>query len=59
MNYFTQQILLLRKQLLIDDSEAVWDYLSEQKAANKIVDLVMDNAGFELFADLCLAGYLI
>ena len=52
------QILLLRNRLLVDDSEPVWDFLSEQKnlSESKIVDLVMDNAGFELFADLCLAG---
>lgn len=43
--------------MLVDDSETVWDFLSGQKSETKIVDLILDNAGFELFADLCLAGY--
>ena len=49
-------ILHFREQLLIDDSEKVWDHLSGQTVDTKIVDMVLDNAGFELFADLCFAG---
>jgi hypothetical protein len=37
------QILLLRSQLLIDDSDAVWNFLSEQKSGTKIIDLVQTN----------------
>ena len=55
------QILLLRSRLLVDDSDSVWQFLSEKvadpKVADpKVVDIILDNAGFELFADLCLAG---
>ena len=50
------QILLLRSRLLVDDSDSVWEFLSEKVSDRKIIDIILDNAGFELFADLCLAG---
>ena len=54
------QILLLRSRLLVDDSDSVWQFLSEKDRSDlKIIDIILDNAGFELFADLCLAGIFI
>jgi hypothetical protein len=53
------QIETLQSNLLIDDSDKIVDFLLETKVDNKILDIVMDNAGFELMSDLCLADYLI
>ena len=42
---------------LVDDSTAVADYLAGLD--NVRVDFMIDNAGFELVCDLCLADYLL
>lgn len=49
------------EDLLIDDTKIVWDVLSEPKniKATRVVDVVLDNTGFELFTDLCLASFII
>ena len=47
----------LREFILTDDSGACWRDLVEN--TNSTVSLVMDNSGFELFTDLCLADFLI
>ncbi|KAI4469536.1 hypothetical protein MML48_1g21564 [Holotrichia oblita] len=44
--------------ILCDDSNHVWDALSETTDSN-IVDIVLDNCGFELFTDMCLADFII
>lgn len=44
--------------LLVDQSAAVWSDLTEAYAP-VYVDIVCDNAGFELFTDLVLADYII
>ncbi|KAG7206725.1 hypothetical protein KM043_000650 [Ampulex compressa] len=50
----------LDKDILVNNSEFVWNVLSQKKANGEdIVDIVFDNAGYELFADLCLAAYLV
>lgn len=46
------------KNLIVDQSEDVWRLLTVD-AKPGIVDIVLDNAGFELFADLMLGEYLI
>lgn len=48
--------------ILVNDLPAAYKVLKEvQKAGKKErrVDIVLDNAGFELFVDLVLAGYLL
>lgn len=42
-------------RLLVDDSQKIVDYLKE----DMVIDFVMDNAGFELLSDFCLADYLV
>lgn len=45
--------------LLIDDSSAVWDLLNNNKTdKDVIIDVVLDNAGFEFFTDLALAIFM-
>ncbi len=48
--------------ILVNDLPAAYEVLKEaQKSGKKDrrVDIVLDNAGFELFVDLVLAGYLL
>ncbi|KAK0720312.1 hypothetical protein B0H67DRAFT_575709 [Lasiosphaeris hirsuta] len=50
------------KNILINNLPAVYDLLVAAKKAGKKerqVDIVLDNAGFELYVDLILAGYLL
>ncbi|KAI9894472.1 MAG: hypothetical protein M1814_003230 [Vezdaea aestivalis] len=50
------------KNILANDLDAAYKVLSAAKTAAKedrTVDIVLDNAGFELFVDLVLAGYLL
>lgn len=46
------------KNILSNDLPAVWDLLSQKKKGGRI-DIVMDNAGFELFCDMIYADFLI
>jgi damage-control phosphatase, subfamily III len=50
------------KNVLVNDMEKAFAILNAAKKSNKEqrrVDIVLDNAGFELFVDLLLAGYLL
>jgi uncharacterized protein with ATP-grasp and redox domains len=50
------------KNILVNDLPAVFDTLRKGQKEGKTerrVDIVLDNAGFELYVDLILAGYLI
>ena len=49
-------------KILVNDLPAAYKVLKEAKQSGKKdrqVDIVLDNAGFELFVDLILAGYLL
>jgi hypothetical protein len=45
----------LAARILVDETAEAWSALH----GGGIVDIVMDNAGYELFTDLCLADFLI
>ncbi|SPN98687.1 probable venom protein 2 precursor [Cephalotrichum gorgonifer] len=48
--------------ILANDTSTAFDLLKKAKAegrADRRVDIVLDNAGFELYVDLILAGYLL
>jgi hypothetical protein len=50
------------KNILVNDVPATHELLRQARSAGKTerrVDFVLDNAGFELFTDLFLAGYLL
>jgi hypothetical protein len=50
------------KNILVNDLEAAYDVLKRAQKEGKQerrVDIVLDNAGFELYVDLILAGFLI
>ncbi|CAG8941677.1 unnamed protein product [Penicillium salamii] len=50
------------KNVLINDLPAAFDALKQAQIENPSggrVDIVLDNAGFELYVDLLLAGYLL
>ncbi|KAK1770718.1 DUF89-domain-containing protein [Phialemonium atrogriseum] len=50
------------KNILVNDLPAAYDLLLKAKKEGKKerrVDIVLDNAGFELYVDLILAGYLL
>ncbi|XP_046752269.1 damage-control phosphatase ARMT1-like [Diprion similis] len=50
----------LEKDVLVDDTNFVWDVLvkAQKNGGLVLVDIVLDNAGYELFTDLCLATFL-
>ena len=50
------------KNIIVNDLPAAYDILSSARKsgiASRRVDIVLDNAGFELYVDLILAGYLL
>ncbi|CAD6501484.1 BgTH12-01736 [Blumeria graminis f. sp. triticale] len=51
-----------KNNILINDLESVYDSLEKRRktqSPNRKVDIVLDNAGFELYVDLILAGFLL
>jgi len=49
----------LKENLLVDQGGDIWNRLTGGGGGGALVDIVMDNAGFELFTDLCLADFLV
>lgn len=50
------------QNIIVNDLEVAYDVLKKAKKAGKKerrVDIVLDNAGFELYVDLILAGFLL
>jgi hypothetical protein len=51
------------QNIVVNDLPAAWEILSNARKTRKNeerrVDIILDNAGFELFVDLILAGYLL
>jgi hypothetical protein len=50
---------LQRQHLLVDDAMAIAQLVDGLRGKPARVDFLVDNAGFELVADLCLADYLL
>ncbi|KAF5679579.1 DUF89 domain-containing protein [Fusarium heterosporum] len=50
-----------QKNIVDNDVDQVWDYLREERSnqTKRHIDIVLDNAGFELFADILYTAYLI
>jgi hypothetical protein len=46
-------------KLLVDDTSRVAAYLAQQDPEDVRVDVILDNAGFELISDLLLADFLL
>lgn len=48
-------------KILVNDTLKAWDHLNEAKATKKSVrvDFILDNSGFELYADFMLAAFLL
>ncbi len=51
----------LENNILINDSELIWNYVNSLKELDDIGELhiIMDNCGLELIADLCLATFCL
>jgi len=57
-----KQLRLLQRNVLADCSPAVWQKVAGLMAgggARARIDIVLDNAGYELFTDMCLAHWLV
>ncbi|XP_034650734.1 damage-control phosphatase ARMT1 [Drosophila subobscura] len=52
------QITDLESKLLIDGTAAIWQAI-DGASGDGIVDIIFDNAGYELYTDLILAEYII
>lgn len=59
MTLTDQYLESLHKNILADDLTKVCDLLTSDSSTKKRVDIVLDNAGFELFTDLCMAEFLV
>ncbi|XP_030385570.1 damage-control phosphatase ARMT1-like [Scaptodrosophila lebanonensis] len=49
----------LDANLLVDRSDSTWKSLESACSVDSIVEIILDNSGYELFTDLILAEYII
>jgi len=49
----------LNQNIVVNDWEIVWDIVNKKMKENDIIHIVLDNAGYELFTDLCFAAFLV
>lgn len=49
----------LLPNILVDQGVEAWQCLQSRGGTGLTIDIVMDNSGFELFTDLCLADFLL
>lgn len=47
------------EDILVNDWEPVWHIVKENVEDVDNIRIVLDNAGYELFTDLCLAAFLV
>lgn len=58
----THQLELMRTNLLVDHTHIIWELLCQPKSSSESrrrIDIVLDNAGLELFSDFCFADWLL
>eukprot|EP00039_Didymoeca_costata_P001677 m.54213 g.54213 ORF g.54213 m.54213 type:complete len:445 (+) comp10912_c0_seq1:100-1434(+) len=58
----TSQLKSMEKNVISNHTNEIWTRLMEKKSSKgslSRIDFVLDNSGFELFTDLCLAHWLI
>jgi uncharacterized protein with ATP-grasp and redox domains len=50
-----------QRNIVADDIDLVWQYLRSSKSpdSNRRIDIILDNAGFELYTDFVYASYLL
>jgi len=48
----------LASHIMVNHGEEAWAHLVK-KESKALIDIVMDNSGYELFTDLCLADFLV
>lgn len=49
----------LEPNIISDHSEEIWAAVADLDSPSQIIDIVFDNAGYELFTDLCIADFII
>ena len=52
----------LESNILIDDTENIWNFLNQLKNEKECplkIGIILDNAGYEVITDLCLAEFLL
>lgn len=60
VDIFSEILSKSNENLLHDDSDKLWNHCKNLKAkGGGMIDIIVDNAGFELVTDLALAQYLI
>lgn len=47
------------KELLVDDTLAIWNCIAAQTSGAKTIDIINDNSGYELLCDFVLADFIL